>query len=89
MLALYRRGGQAEVLEAIAKREAALDELGLEPSERLRRLERSILSQDPVLAAPEQLRRGAAERDPDVPVYGCRRVDAAAQAAARRLRRGA
>ena len=52
MLALYRSGRQAEALEAYRQAWAALDELGIEPSERLRRLERSILSQDPMLAAP-------------------------------------
>jgi DNA-binding SARP family transcriptional activator len=50
MLALYRSGRQAEALGAYrqAHRELA-DQLGLEPSEELRRLEQAILSQDPAL----------------------------------------
>jgi DNA-binding SARP family transcriptional activator len=50
MLALYRSARQAEALEAyqVARRELA-EELGLEPGEDLRRLERAILQQDPGL----------------------------------------
>ena len=49
MLALYRAGRQAEALAAYRRTRAALDELGLEPTAALRRLERQILSQDPEL----------------------------------------
>jgi DNA-binding SARP family transcriptional activator len=52
MLALYRSGRQAEALEAYRQARTVLDELGLEPSEELRRLEKSILNQDAALAAP-------------------------------------
>ena len=64
MLALYRSGRQAEALDAYrhAQRELA-EELGLEPSEELRRLEQSILQHDPELdltgetpAQPKQVR---------------------------------
>lgn len=50
VLALYRSGRQAEALAAFqdAKR-ALVDELGIEPSPALARLERSILTQDPAL----------------------------------------
>jgi DNA-binding SARP family transcriptional activator len=53
MLALYRSARQAEALKAYraARRELA-DELGLEPSEELRRLEHAILCQDPALELP-------------------------------------
>ena len=53
MLALYRSGRQAEALEAYrhAQRELA-EELGLEPSADLRRLERAILEHDPSLDLP-------------------------------------
>jgi len=50
MLALYRSGRQAEALEAYQQaRHALVDELGLEPSEELQRLERAILQHDPSL----------------------------------------
>ncbi|HEY7453264.1 MAG TPA: AfsR/SARP family transcriptional regulator [Thermoleophilaceae bacterium] len=53
MLALYRSERQAEALEAyrLARKELS-DELGLEPSESLKRLEAAILRQDPELAPP-------------------------------------
>ena len=54
MLALYRSGRQAEALQSYQDgRRALAEELGLEPSESLRRLEHQILEQDPTLAAPE------------------------------------
>src|SRR6185436_2322890 len=44
---------QAEALEAYQDARRALgEELGIEPGERLRDLERAILAQDPALAAP-------------------------------------
>ena len=47
MLALYRSGRQADALQAFQKTRTYLaDELGLEPSLRLRELERRILNQD-------------------------------------------
>src|SRR5262249_15346668 len=47
MLALYRAGRQAEALEVYRSTRRLLhDELGLEPSRALQRLERAILSQD-------------------------------------------
>jgi DNA-binding SARP family transcriptional activator/ABC-type branched-subunit amino acid transport system substrate-binding protein/streptogramin lyase len=53
MLALYRSDRQAEALHAYQEFRLALaEELGLEPSEGLQRLERQILEQDPELAAP-------------------------------------
>ena len=53
MLALYRSARQAEALEAYrsARRELQ-DELGLEPSEELKRMEQAILRQDPSLEPP-------------------------------------
>jgi DNA-binding SARP family transcriptional activator len=50
MLALYRCGRQADALAAYqAARRTLIDELGIEPSPRLRELERAILRQDPSL----------------------------------------
>jgi DNA-binding SARP family transcriptional activator len=47
MLALYRSDRQAEALQAYQDaRRALVDELGIEPGERLRELERAILAQD-------------------------------------------
>ncbi|QEV10196.1 SARP family transcriptional regulator [Streptomyces prasinus] len=50
MLALYRAGRQAEAVEAYNNARLRLvNELGLEPSVKLRRLLQSILNQDPAL----------------------------------------
>jgi len=51
MLALYRAGRQADALSAYREaRDVMADELGIDPSPALRRLERQILDQDPELA---------------------------------------
>ncbi len=55
MLALYRCGRQADALEAYRDTRAALDELGIEPSETLRQLEKAILTQDGNLAVAPRL----------------------------------
>src|SRR5918992_875433 len=57
MLALYRSDRQADALQAYQDaRRTLVEELGIEPGERLRELERSILAQDPGLhLAAEQL----------------------------------
>jgi DNA-binding SARP family transcriptional activator len=53
MLALYRSARQAEALEAYrAARRELSEELGLEPSEELKRLEQAILCQDAALELP-------------------------------------
>jgi DNA-binding SARP family transcriptional activator len=50
MVALYRSGRQAEALSAYRQAQRELSEqLGLEPSEELKRLEQAILRQDPEL----------------------------------------
>ena len=49
MLALYRAGRQADALQACRDGTALLREQGLEPSDALRRLERSILRHEPAL----------------------------------------
>src|SRR6266545_681647 len=54
MLALYRSGRQADALAVYQRaRRTMVDELGIEPGESLRRLERSILAHDPSLNAPQ------------------------------------
>ena len=51
MLALYRSGRQAEALQVYQEgRRTLAEELGLEPSQALQRLERQILEHDPALA---------------------------------------
>jgi SARP family transcriptional regulator, regulator of embCAB operon len=55
MLALHRCGRRADALHAFRRlREAMLDELGLEPSPWLHRLQRAILDADPALDAGDQ-----------------------------------
>jgi DNA-binding SARP family transcriptional activator/ABC-type branched-subunit amino acid transport system substrate-binding protein/streptogramin lyase len=57
MLALYRSGMQARALEVYRDaRRLLLDELGLEPSQELRRLEGAILRQDVTLDPPPTAR---------------------------------
>jgi hypothetical protein len=54
MLALYRADRQAEALEAYAEaRQTLVDDLGIEPSEALQRLQQAILRHDPSLQTPE------------------------------------
>jgi DNA-binding SARP family transcriptional activator len=55
MLALYRSGRQAEAVDVYRQARAALDEVGIEPSEELRQLEKQILTQDTALKAPQVL----------------------------------
>jgi len=53
MLALYRCERQADALQAYQDaRKTLVEELGIEPGEHLRELERAILAQDPALATP-------------------------------------
>jgi predicted ATPase/DNA-binding SARP family transcriptional activator len=50
--ALYRSGRQSEALDAFAQLQARLaDDLGIDPSPELRRLQQAVLSQDPALGS--------------------------------------
>jgi YVTN family beta-propeller protein len=64
MLALYRSDRQADALSAYQDARRNLDELGLEPSTSLRRLERAILAHDPELDPPASVARTDPERVP-------------------------
>ena len=64
MLVLYRAGRQAEALDAYAEcRRRLLDDLGLDPSTALRRMQQAVLTQDPALDPP--VRRVEAAGDPN------------------------
>lgn len=53
MLALYRAGRQADALDVYAEaRRTLVDDLGIEPSEELQRLQQAILRHDPSLEIP-------------------------------------
>jgi predicted ATPase/DNA-binding SARP family transcriptional activator len=55
IVTLYRSGRQSEALERYAATRALLrDEVGLEPGEELRNLQRQILQHDPALAGPRR-----------------------------------
>jgi YVTN family beta-propeller protein len=70
MLALYRAGRQADALAAYQDARATLvEELGLDPSEALQRLEQAILRHDPSLdvAVPEPVENLARSEPPAQP----------------------
>ena len=56
-LAQYQCSRQADALETLRRlRERLADELGVDPSEEIRRLEEAVLRQDPALTAPTAVR---------------------------------
>jgi predicted ATPase/DNA-binding SARP family transcriptional activator len=71
MLALYRSDRQAEALEVYrAARRVLSEELGIEPADELQRLQRAVLSHDPGLALPTEVKpaqAGPARRLPVAP----------------------
>jgi YVTN family beta-propeller protein len=67
MLALYRSGRQAQALEAYQRaRRVLVDELGIEPSPALQRLEQAILQQDGSLELVRQRTPTVAGRDEEL-----------------------
>lgn len=63
MLALTRSGRRAEALRAYQQaRRMLVEELGIEPSSGLRRMEQLVLAQDPALEATSPPREGAVHR---------------------------
>jgi YVTN family beta-propeller protein len=84
MLALYRSGRQADALRVYREgRDALVDQLGLEPSEPLQRLERAILVHDPALEAP------AGVAAPSMPAAAKRETASANRRLSRRFVAGA
>jgi YVTN family beta-propeller protein len=75
ILALYRCGRQVEALEAYREtRQHLVNELGIDPSPAMQRLEQAILRQDPALELPTQpLGRDDAGRPPVKPATQKRR----------------
>ena len=68
MLALYRCGRQAEALAVYRDtRRLLVDELGIEPSGELRRLEAQMLDHDPALEPPAAAAVAAAPPEPAAP----------------------
>jgi predicted ATPase/DNA-binding SARP family transcriptional activator len=71
MLALYRAGRQAEALEEYQRaRGTFVDELGIDPSPELQRLEKAILTQDASVAAPAAHRPRVELPTPPTPLVG-------------------
>jgi DNA-binding SARP family transcriptional activator/tetratricopeptide (TPR) repeat protein len=74
MLALYRAGRQAEALAAYQDtRRVLVEELGIEPSPTLQRLEGAILRQEPALEVPVAAEPDVAPAEP-VPAYEVRKT---------------
>jgi predicted ATPase/DNA-binding SARP family transcriptional activator len=65
MLALYRSGRQADALDAYRQaRQTLIEQLGLEPSGELRRLEQAVLDHDPALTSHRPRGNGASAHTP-------------------------
>ncbi len=72
MLSLYRSARSADALESFREaRQIFTEELGLDPGEDLRRLERAILSNDKALDLEPAARPGSPWADQNVPAAPC------------------
>ncbi|MBV8997088.1 MAG: winged helix-turn-helix domain-containing protein, partial [Pseudonocardiales bacterium] len=79
MTALYQAGRQAEALEVYQRTRGALvEQLGLEPSNELQRLERAILTGDPLLEAPMTPSIAPAQLPADITDFAGRKTQLAA-----------
>ena len=75
MLALYRSGRQADALRVYQEtRDVLVEELGLEPSPALQRLEKAVLKQDPALEVAEAVRPDDGGAAPSLPVPETRKT---------------
>src|SRR6059058_4989056 len=87
MLALYRADRQAEALGAYAEaRQTLVNDLGIEPSEALQRLQQAILLHDPSLETPEGTAAVNGLAPATAPPPQAPPVEAGAPAARRRFR---
>ena len=76
-IALYRSGRQAEALRVIDDlRRRLVDELGVDPSHRIRELEGQILGHDPAIAAPATAAARAVAAGPVAPGPAASGLDA-------------
>jgi DNA-binding SARP family transcriptional activator len=75
MLGLYRSGRQAEALRVYQEtRDVLVEELGLEPSPALQRLEKAVLVQDPALELREEALPAAERAAPSLPAPETRKT---------------
>jgi DNA-binding SARP family transcriptional activator len=85
MLCLYRSARQADALESFREaREILKEELGLDPGQDLRRLERAILASDQALDVEPDARRGPSGAGHGAPVVPCQLPAAIADFTGRR-----
>ncbi|MBW3640300.1 MAG: AAA family ATPase [Actinobacteria bacterium] len=88
--ALYRCARQADALAAYQDlRRTLAEELGIDPSSRLRQLEAAVLAQDPALAAPERPRSRAGPLSFPTPLAVTERAPLVGRADELRLARAA